>query len=90
MAGQLLVKFKLLNKNMDKKMKKLFAALLFVFLCAACSNKTNDNDIESLKIKCDEYESMIEQLQKENTNLRSERDSLNAVVENVRKWLYNK
>ena len=75
---------------MDKKMKKISTALFFVFLCASCSNAVNDNDKESLKIKCDEYESMIEQLQNENTALRSERDSLNAVVEDVREWLYNK
>lgn len=71
-------------------MKKTLLVIGAFLLFAACSgNCDNASEIKKLQNKCTEYETQIEQLQLENHKLQTERDSLNAVVKNVRNWLYN-
>ena len=71
-------------------MKSILSVIGTILLFAACSrNGDNTGEIKTLQNKCTEYEAQIEQLQSENHRLQTERDSLNAVLENVRNWLYN-
>lgn len=71
--------------------KKILVLLSIIVSLVSCSPKVVDEtEIQSLQNKCEEYEAQIEKLQKENNALRSECDSLTAIVEDVKKWLYNK
>lgn len=71
-------------------MKSILLAIGAILLFAACSgNGDNASEIKKLQNRCTEYEAQIEQLQSENHKLQTEHDSLSAIVENVRSWLYN-
>ena len=71
-------------------MKNILSAIGAILLLSACSgNSNNASKVKTLQNRCTEYEVQVEQLRLENKKLQAERDSLNAVVENVRSWLYN-
>lgn len=71
-------------------MRKNFLVLGAALMFAACShNDVDPDEIKALQNKCAEYKSRLEQLQSENHRLHLEVDSLDAIVENVKKWLNN-
>ena len=67
------------------KKHSLFFLPIFLLLYS-CSNENTD-DAQALRDKNQEYEKQIISLKQENNTLKAQRDSLNNIVENVKKWL---